>query len=364
MDEPNGRGAGDPHGERLTRKNCTSFGGRGQGRYAEAALNSACNAIINGAGGRNVTLNKEAFGLGQLVGGGLLDRAEAEQRLTDAAQQAGLDPAEIRATLRSGLEKGIASPREIDMGRDTRTRSAARPAPTRQAPPADDQRARERLIATWRESVPLGHPGAEGARRYLIARGLGAILIDMPGADVMRFHPALPYFEGGVEIGRFPAMIGLVQDVTGQAVSLLRIFLTPNGFKADVPSAKKLMTPIRPGATKGAAIRLIPVSGPVLGICEGVETGLAIRLATGMAVWSAISASGLAALELPPEIRELFIWCDLDSNGVGQQAAEDLARRMVRAGRIARILTPPGPIPEGGKGRDWLDEFVAMRRAA
>ncbi|MBF0295432.1 MAG: toprim domain-containing protein [Magnetococcales bacterium] len=124
------------------------------------------------------------------------------------------------------------------------------------------------------------------------------------------------------------------------------------------------MKPLAPGAIRGGAIRLYPVSGPVLGVAEGVETSLAVRAATGQPVWSAISASGMAALELPPEIHEVVVWADWDASGAGQQAAETLARRLVREGHAVRILVPPGPIQNGLKGIDWLDCWNIMDVAA
>ncbi|MBF0294529.1 MAG: toprim domain-containing protein [Magnetococcales bacterium] len=364
MNERNGRGAGDPHGGKWTQGNCTSSGGRAQGeRYAEAALAGIFSELVNSGGGRNAALNKAAFQSGTLVGAGLKDRAAIEARLLQAGTELGLDQAEARATVRSGLEAGIRNPREIDLDSDTRSRGAARPVATRPPPrQAEDHQARARLIATWRASIPLDHPGAEPARRYLEARGLGAIVVDLPGPGVVRCHPALPYFEAGREIGRFPALVAVVRDVTGRAVTIHRVYLTADGRKAPVPAPKKLMSPICRGATHGAAIQLYP-AGDFLGVAEGLETALAVRAATGQPVWATISASGMAGLALPPTIREVFIWADKDANGVGQQAAMTLAKKLTAEGRKASICLPPGPIPEG-KGLDWLDVFQAMRRAA
>jgi hypothetical protein len=55
-------------------------------RYGAAALDRAC-AAISGApcGDQELTLNREAYSIGALVGGGVLDRATALNRITDAA---------------------------------------------------------------------------------------------------------------------------------------------------------------------------------------------------------------------------------------------------------------------------------------
>jgi putative DNA primase/helicase len=62
-------------------------------------------------GERNVTLNREAYSLGQLVGGELLDRGDAEEALHAAGSAAGLADREVRATVKSGLDAGMKEPR-------------------------------------------------------------------------------------------------------------------------------------------------------------------------------------------------------------------------------------------------------------
>jgi hypothetical protein len=82
--------------------------------YAETALASEVKAMATAPEGtRNAQLNRSSFALGQLVGAGLLNQGRCERALTDAAQTAGLTPSEIEPTLRSGLEAGIAEPRDV-----------------------------------------------------------------------------------------------------------------------------------------------------------------------------------------------------------------------------------------------------------
>lgn len=83
-------------------------------RYAEAALTAECRAVAQAPDGRrNDTLNTAALKLGGLVAGGHLSRSVVEHELTAAARAAGLDGREIAATLRSGLEAGLRSPRQV-----------------------------------------------------------------------------------------------------------------------------------------------------------------------------------------------------------------------------------------------------------
>jgi hypothetical protein len=80
-------------------------------------MNDEC-AKLNGMvpnSGRNNALNASAFSLGQLVASGELERSLVEHRLLEAAAANGLvaeDGIEsVRATIRSGLNAGMRSPR-------------------------------------------------------------------------------------------------------------------------------------------------------------------------------------------------------------------------------------------------------------
>lgn len=82
--------------------------------YVKAALDSEAGRVaIAREGTRNDTLVRAAYSLGGLVGTGALDRDIVETALTEAARRCGLQDREIAATLRSGLEAGIATPRTI-----------------------------------------------------------------------------------------------------------------------------------------------------------------------------------------------------------------------------------------------------------
>ena len=82
--------------------------------YARTALEREIGRVAAaGVGTRNDTLNRAAYSLGTLVGSGLLPQPEVEAELTRAAQSAGLEQREIAATLRSGLNAGIARPRRL-----------------------------------------------------------------------------------------------------------------------------------------------------------------------------------------------------------------------------------------------------------
>ena len=84
-----------------------------QGRaYAMAALRAETERVAAARPGtRNVTLNRAAFSLGQLVAAGLIPPLPVITSLIDAARYAGLPQDEAIRTVRSGMEAGARKPR-------------------------------------------------------------------------------------------------------------------------------------------------------------------------------------------------------------------------------------------------------------
>jgi len=82
--------------------------------YGRAALESELAKVSTAPEGtRNHTLNVAGCKLFSLVAGGVLDEHDVRQGLTSAALQAGLQPREIEATLRSAHSYGSGRPRGI-----------------------------------------------------------------------------------------------------------------------------------------------------------------------------------------------------------------------------------------------------------
>ena len=88
-----------------------------RGGYGRAALARERAAVATTSPGRrNVTLNRAAFNLGQLVAGGLVDVDQVRVVLLAAALEAGNPEAKARATIESGLCGGAAKPRRRPAG--------------------------------------------------------------------------------------------------------------------------------------------------------------------------------------------------------------------------------------------------------
>jgi len=111
--------------------------------WARAALERELASVSAAQeGNRNATLNRSAFSLGQIVGGGALDPDEVERLLLDRATAIGLGAREARATIASGLSAGTRQPRQpANSTIDLRTiplpdtpSAASRPTPTPKAP--------------------------------------------------------------------------------------------------------------------------------------------------------------------------------------------------------------------------------------
>src|SRR5262249_1136059 len=153
------------------------------------------------------------------------------------------------------------------------------------------------LRRTWSEARPI--TAADPVHTYLHQRGIALTLDNVP--TVLRYHPRLTYRQEDGRHTYHPAMLARIDNASGQAVTLHRTYLNRDRDKADVPTVKKLMSPAVPGATRGGAIRLYRAD-ETLAVTEGIETALAVHLATALPVWSTICAGGMARLIVPAKV--------------------------------------------------------------
>jgi putative DNA primase/helicase len=245
---------------------------------------------------------------------------------------AGCPPAQVESALRSrGLLRGSSYSRL-----DTRF--------SRQL--ASNELSAEGLHRTqywrqiWNQSVSAAGTVVDG--RYLLNRG-----IKVPIPDVLRLHSALKHVPSG---NVYPAMIALVTDgVTGDPRGIHRTYLSADGMGKAPVSPEKMML----GPSRGCAVRLRAAPGPLL-IGEGIETCLSAMQATGHATWAALSAPGVQALDLPPDVQDIVLIPDRDDTGAGIKAARHAAFRWIRQGRRVRIAEAPA-------GFDFNDLLLGKR---
>lgn len=226
----------------------------------------------------------------------------------------------------------------------------------------DIERKRQNLRAVWKASVPVNLATENAVSRYFANRGINETELLNPlklGAD-LRFIAELEYADGD-ENGKFPALLCVVRNVDGEAVTLHRIYLTEEGKKAPVSTPKKLM-PLAGGGLNGCAIRIGEEPGDTLCLAEGVETALSVFFATGLPCWSTISAHGLEAVDIPESVKTVYVFADKDKSLTGQKAAAALKAKVKALGKTCVVLLPDEPIEEGKKGVDWNDHLIAFGR--
>jgi putative DNA primase/helicase len=211
----------------------------------------------------------------------------------------------------------------LDDGRDEMRRPraivpirAARPQPV----------ANDSWRPTWLKAGELyGSPGAT----YLINR-LGAL---PDGLADLRYHPHCPR-----DGDRMPAMVALMRDaVTNQPIGVHRTFLKADGSsKAEVAPNKMML-----GRAGGSVVKLTADSEVTLGlgICEGLEDGIAVLNAGWRPVWVGLSAGGIASFPPLHGIEALTVFADADS--AGRKAAYAAVANWRKAGKEAVVAEPP-----------------------
>ena len=223
---------------------------------------------------------------------------------------AGCEQAQVIAVLRSrGMWQG-SHPHRFD-------RLSIRP--TNRAPTIRDNDA----LAIWND--------ASSAQGTLVETYLGSRGLQLPLPSTLRFHTGLKHPSGGI----WPAMVALVaHGVDGVPLALHRTFFSRDGLsKAPVEPQKMMLGPCR-----GGSVRLGQPDDLLL-VAEGIETALSAMQATGHPAWAALSTSGMRALDLPRDVRDVIVLADGDEPG--EAAARDCAWRWKREGRRARIARPP-----------------------
>ena len=233
--------------------------------------------------------------------------------------------------------EGLLHSRHIQPKSSDRSSAAApRGAPNDQRD-RDSVKRTEAALRMWGAAVPADGTLAE---IYLVSRGL-----HLRPPPTLRFHAAIKHPSGQ----RWPAMVALVtRGHDDTPLGIHRTFLARDGAgKAPVEPQRMML-----GPCCGGAVRLAPI-GDVLMVGEGIENCLAAMQATGKPAWAALSTSGLRALELPIEAREVVVLADGDDPG--EAAARDVALRWNREGRRVRIARPP-------RGADFNDLLLGRAR--
>jgi hypothetical protein len=154
----------------------------------------------------------------------------------------------------------------------------------------------------WQQSIPL--PDTLGWKYFTERRGLHIGVLG-PLDHALRFHPGKR------------AVIGLMTDpVTNKPTGVHRTFLN-----ADATKRERKMLGHR-GVIRLSADENVTTG---LGICEGVEDGLAILISGWAPIWAATCAEEIKKFPVLPGFEALTIFADCDV--VGTAAAQSCAKR-------------------------------------
>jgi phage/plasmid primase-like uncharacterized protein len=190
------------------------------------------------------------------------------------------------------------------------------------------------------------------ARAYYERRGIAQTSEFITNS--LKYHDSADVFHNGRRVVingkplRYPCILGLARNARG-VTGLHQIYITKDGEQAaneisqivGSEYSKKRMI----GQFAGTAVRFAKAEKTLI-VCEGIETGLAIRLLTGV---DSIAACGTAALlggiDVPDCVENLLIYADNDAAGMA--AAEKLQERE-QSRRNVSVMLP-------NIGNDWLD---------
>jgi hypothetical protein len=196
-------------------------------------------------------------------------------------------------------------------------------------------RKQARALRIWESGIPA----APQIAKWIDHRGINRAKLELDRLP-LRWVEQCPRGEGTA-----PAMVALMTDpVTGEPCGIHRTYLLPDGSgKAFGKDSRKMLGP-------RGVIRLSPDDEVELGlgICEGIETGLAIMASGFRPVWACGSLPALTAFPVLSGIEALTVFADGKPHEV--EGAKACAKRWDAAGREARVFVPPA----GGDFNDVL----------
>lgn len=211
----------------------------------------------------------------------------------------------------------------------------------------EEEKRRRQVEMIWTNARPGRGTLAE---RYFIRRGL-----DVPSEvwPLIRFEKAL--FFGAVQY-LLPAVVIPATTVRGDdlsAVHLIALCDDGSNVRHDGKNLKILR-----GRMHGAAIKLAPLRGDTLCVCEGFETALGVIMGNvneRAPVWALTGSTFLGAFELPYGfgIRRIIVAADNDKpDRKGHRAGIEAGERLASHARAKTVIRLP--IVEGS---DFDDQY-------
>jgi putative DNA primase/helicase len=212
----------------------------------------------------------------------------------------------------------------------------------------DPEKRRRKLNKLEERLIPLGSDNPITA--YLRNRSIAGSTINRV-SNQLGWIPNYDYWRDGRREGRYDAMAAMVRN-NGKPVTFHMTYVRA-GMKAKVANPRKILPPI--STITGGAVELFEHTG-VLGVAEGIETALSCTELFDIPTWAVLNANSLNSFVTPDDVAELYIFGDNDSNYVGQEAANGLARRATLLGITTHVRIPDD------SSSDWNDFLVERQR--
>ncbi len=181
----------------------------------------------------------------------------------------------------------------------------------------------------WNNAGHLKGPEVEA---YYAWRGVA-----VPETDSLRFVASLPHKSGA----SFPAIIARAENIRGDLTGVQRTFLAHDGA-GKAPVDKKLQK-MSLGPTKGSMVRLAESrDGVPLLLGEGVETVLTAMQASGLPGWATLGTSGLKAVNLPDNVKDVILLGENDDGKNAKANAKAAMRKLLTI--LNAILRDHAPV--------------------
>ena len=179
--------------------------------------------------------------------------------------------------------------------------------------------------ATFKKGIPLADTIGEHFMRH---RGL-----EGPYPASLRYVPSLIHPFDNLP---FSAIVAAVQAADRSIQAIQCTYLLSDGSGKARLSRPRL----NKGPIKGGTVRLA-AAGEVLGLAEGVETGLSAMRMFNVPVWSCLGGFNIKNAPLPDIVRQVVIYGD--AGDAGWRFAEQAAEVFVRQGRKVKLTFPVEP---------------------
>lgn len=98
-----------------------------------------------------------------------------------------------------------------------------------------------------------------------------------------------------------------------------------------------------------------------LGVAVSVESAMSLVIATnGMSCRACLGPTRLRMLQVPESVREVCVFCDVETTGIVEESAAALAERLQAAGRTVAVLMPPCEALELSGNVSWHEAWLRV----